>query len=204
MPTRHAHLCSAMFAVLLVGASGCGTSFSIGIRKPASTTRTPVEAATPQRPGTCRIPPLKFHIPTGEWTATETVLATNAINACAGERLVRPWDFRRLCNHGACKTYLYTVSPYGVERAKIVPDGQERYLAYFEPTAVPCPHRPGEDAGANKNYQTMTLWWSRHKKTLHGLKKSFQVGPCGGGPPAISSYVAVRTSPAADPPAEGP
>jgi len=160
--------------------------------------------AQPQRPGTCQIAPPQVHIPTGEWTATETLLTTRAIYACAGERLVRPWDFRRRCDAGTCKTYLYTASYYGVDVAEIVPVGGERYNAIFPPSSVPCPHRPGEDAGTNRAYGTITLWWSSHRQVLHGLRREYQVGPCSAGRPETSSYVAVRTNPYGDPPAEGP
>jgi hypothetical protein len=205
MPGPRARLCGAMFAILLLGgASGCGTSFSIGIRTSARTTQTPVEAATPQRPGTCQIAPPRVHFPTGEWTATRTILTTSAIDACAGERMVRPWDFRRLCKAGTCKTYLYTASYYGTAGAEIVPDGPDRYLAVFPPQTVPCPHRPGEDAGTNQDYTTLTLWRSPHTQILHGFEREHQVGPCGGGSPDTSSYVATRTNPTANPPAEGP
>ncbi|MGO9488214.1 MAG: hypothetical protein ACLQBB_04200 [Solirubrobacteraceae bacterium] len=166
----------------------------------------PVAAATgqPQKPGTCEIAPPQVRIPTGEWTASETVLSTNAIDGCAGERLVRPWDFRRRCSAGTCKTYLYTVSYYRVDVAEVVPDGRERYRAVFRPATVPCPHRPHEDAGSNVDYGTLTLWWSSRRRILHGLSWDYQAGPCGGGPPETSSYTALRTDPGANPPAEGP
>ncbi len=215
MPSAHRRVCGAILAVLLlVGASGCGASLSIGT--PASTStpqasvqstttaQTPGVAATPQRPGTCRIAPPQVRIPNGEWTATETVLTTNAIDACAGERLVRPWDFRRLCKAGTCKTYLFTASYYGVDVAQIVPDGRDRYVAVFQTATVPCPHRPGEDTGTNRSYSTITLWWSPDMQIVHGLSREHQAGPCGGGPPETSSYVARRTDPAGTPPAEGP
>jgi hypothetical protein len=100
---------------------------------------------------------------------------------------------------------LFTVSYYGVEVAKIVPDNRlPGYVAVFQPTTVPCPHRPGENAGTNQYYRTMTLWWSPDRQVLHGLKRGHQVGACGGGPSETSSYVATRTNPAANPPAEGP
>jgi hypothetical protein len=205
MPSPRTRLCGAVFAVLLLGgAGGCGASFSVGIRTSASTTQTPVEAATPQRPGTCQIAPPRVHFPTGEWTATRTILTTNAIDACAGERMVRPWDFRRLCKGGTCKTYLYTASYYGTAEAEIVPDGRDRYLAVFQPATVPCPHRPGEDAGTNQDYSTLTLWRSPHTQILHGFEREHQVGACSGGPPDTSSYVAGRTNPSANPPAQGP
>jgi hypothetical protein len=117
---------------------------------------------------------------------------------------VRPWDFRHACDAGTCETYLYTASYYGVEVAKVVPDGHERYVATFQPSPVPCPHRPGEDAGTNRDYSTITLGWSSHRQILHGLRREYQVGPCGGGPAETASYVAVRTNPAANPPAQGP
>jgi hypothetical protein len=207
-------LCGVIFAVLLGGASGCGASLSIGTIAYSSppqapvqyttTTRTPVEAATPQRPGTCQVAPPQVHLPPGEWTATETVLTTNAIDVCAGERLVRPWDFRRLCKAGTCKTYLFTADYYEEERAQIVHDGRDRYVAVFQPTTVPCPHRPGEGTGTDRSYATATLWWSPETQIIHGLAREHQVGACGGGPGETYSYVAKRTDPAKDPPAEGP
>lgn len=208
MSNPHTRLCGAMFAVLLLGgASGCGASLWIRTST-QSTTKTPAQVAAarsqPQRPGTCQIAPPQVHFPIGEWTATETILTTNSIDACAGERMVRPWDFRRLCTAGTCKTYLSTASYYGVNVAQIESDGPDRYIAVFQPTPVPCPHRPGEDTGTNQDHGTITLWWSPHKQTLHGLGRDYQVGRCGGGPGETSSYVAVRTNPSASPPAEGP
>lgn len=209
MPSCRACLCGAIFAVLILGgASGCGASVWIGRPPTSSTRKTPAQALAaatqPQRPGTCQIAPPQATFPTGAWTATETILTTSAIDACAGERLVRPWDFRRICDAASCKTYLYTASYYGIAVAEIAPDGPERYVATFQPSTVPCPHRPGEDAGANRDYSTMTLWWTSHEQVLHGLSRDHQVGPCDGGPDETSNYVAVRTNPAASPPAEGP
>jgi hypothetical protein len=215
VPALRAHFHAAVFAaVALGGASGCGASVSMGSSHASSTqadgrptgtaqARSAV-AEQPQRPGTCQIAPPQVRIPIGEWTATETILRTNAIDFCAGERLVRPWDFRRRCNAGNCKTYLFTVGYYGIEVAEVVPDGQGRFVAAFRPKTVPCPHRPGEDAGTNQALSTTTLWWSSDRQTLHGLSRDSQVGACGGGPPETSSYVATRTDPTAQPPAEGP
>jgi hypothetical protein len=216
MLTRPARQYGATFAVLLLlGASGCSAGVSVGTPPTTSTPGAPGRAtstgqvpastaiAQPQRPGTCKIAPPQVNFPTGEWTARETVLTTSAVDACAGERLVRPWDFRRVCETGTCKTYLYTASYYGVDVAKVVHDGRERYVATFPTSSVPCPHRPGEDAGTNRDYSTMTLWWSSHRQILHGLSRDYQVGPCGGGRDS-SSYVAARTNPAANPPANGP
>jgi hypothetical protein len=195
MPRARGRLCGAIFVILLLGgASGCSAGLSIG----------PVAAAKPQRPGTCRIAPPQVHFPIGEWTATETVLTTEAIDGCVGERLVRPFDFRRLCKAGKCKTYLFSASYYSVEVAQIVPHGRDRYVAVFQPTTVPCPHRPGEDTGTNRSYLTLTLWWSSDRQILRGLSREHQVGPCGGGPIETSSYVVRRTDPSANPPAEGP
>lgn len=134
----------------------------------------------------------------------ETILTTGAIDACAGERRMRPWDFRHICDAGTCQTYLYTASYYGPRVAKITPDGRERYIAKFQPSTVPCPHRPGEDAGSNHGYTTMILWWSSRRQILHGLSREHQVGRCGGRSVDTSSFVATRTNPAANPPAEGP
>ncbi len=204
MSSPRARLCGAIFAVLILGgASGCGASVWVGIRTTTSTTQTPAEAATPQRPGTCQIAGPQVHFPTGEWTSTETILTTNAIDGCVGERLVRPLDFRRLCKAGTCKTYLFSATEYGAAIAKIVPDGQG-YVAVFNPHTVPCPHRPGEDAGTNRDYSTMTLFWSPRMQALHGLLRDHQVGPCGSGFTETTSYVATRTNPTANPPAEGP
>jgi hypothetical protein len=212
-----ARIYAATFAFLLLGgASGCGAGVSVGTPsstsapqapdRATSTGHAPVAAATtqPQRPGTCQIAPPRVNFPTGEWTARRTILSTSAIDVCAGELQVRPWDFRRVCDAGICKTYLYTASYYGTDVAEIVPDGPERYVATFQPSAVPCPHRPGEDAGTNRDHSTLTLWWSSHRQILHGLGRAYQVGPCGGGPGETSSYVVVRTNPAASPPSEGP
>jgi hypothetical protein len=206
MPNRGARLCGAIFAALaLGGASGCSASVSVRT-SPTTGARSSVASRTaqPQRPGTCEFAPPHVNVPTGEWTSTETVLTTNDIDACAGERTVRPLDFRHVCNAGTCKTYLYSISIYGPAIAKVTPDGRERYLATFQSSSVPCPHRPGEDAGMDRGYSTMTLSWSSHRRLLHGVLREYQVGPCGGGPPTTSSYVAVRTNPAANPPAEGP
>jgi len=208
MPSPRARLCGAIFAVLLLGgASGCGASLWIRTST-QSTTKTPAQVAAarsqPQRPGTCRIAPPQVHFPTGEWTATKTILTTNSIDVCTGERLVRPWDFRRLCKADTCKTYLFTASYYGVDVATIVPDGRDRYIAVFRPSPVPCPHRPGENAGTNQDYSTITLWRLPHTQILHGFERQHQVGACGGGPAETSSYVATRTNPTANPPAEGP
>jgi hypothetical protein len=214
MLSARGRLCGVIFAVLLGGASGCGASLSIGTPVSSSTsqasvqytttTRTPVEVATPQRPGTCQVAPPQVHFPTGEWTATETVLTTNAIDVCVGERLVRPWDFRRLCKAGICKTYLFTADYYSEQIAQIVPDGRDRYVAVFQPATVPCPHRPGEDTGTNRSYATVTLRWSPKTQIVDGLAREHQVGACGGGPSETYSYVAKRTDPAANPLAEGP
>jgi hypothetical protein len=214
MPSR-ARLLRAVLAVLLLGgASGCGASLSIG--RPAdpsaakatgrlTSAQRAASTAQPQRPGTCQIAPPQVHFPTGGWTATETILTTNSIDACAGERLVRPVDFRRLCRAGRCRTFLFSASYYGVAVAKIVPDGRlPGYVAVFPPTTVPCPHRRGEDAGTNQDYSTITLWWSPDRQVLHGLGREHQVGRCGGGPSETYSFVATRTDPAANPPAEGP
>lgn len=205
-----------MFAVLLLcSTSGCSAGVSVGTpptspTQAASRPRGAVQARAAavtgqvQRPGSCRIAPPQVHVPTGEWTATETILDTSSVDACAGERLVRPWDFRRLCDVGHCETYLYTVGYYGVDVAEVVPKGRGRYVATFRAESVPCPHRPGEDAGRNLSYGTITLWWSPHKRTLQGLGRDYQTGACGGGPPDTSRYVAERTNPTANPPAEGP
>lgn len=78
---------------------------------------------------------------------------------------------------GNCKSYLYTVSYYGAEVAEVVPDGRGRYVSTPPPEPVPCPHRPGEDAGTSQDHSRLTLWWSPDKQTLHGLRREYQVGP---------------------------
>jgi hypothetical protein len=214
MSTRRALLYGAIFAVLLLGgASGCGATVSAWT---SSSMRTPdrlIESAQArattvgeqtQRPSTCQIAPPQINVPTGEWTAIKTILSTNAIDVCKGERLVRPMDFRRRCNAGHCKTYLYTVSYYGIMVADVLPARHGRYLATLRPQTVPCPHRPGEDTGTNQDRGAIELWWSPNKQILHGLGRQYQVGACGGGPAETSSYEAKRTNPTAKPPAEGP
>ena len=210
MPSGRERLCGAVFAILLLGgAAGCSAGVSIGTSPATGAThalaRSSVASTTqPQKPGTCKIAPPQVHFPTGEWTATETTLTTQAIDGCVGARLVRPWDFRRVCKAGSCKTYLFTANYYSVRVAQVVPVGRDRYLAVFQPTLVPCPHRPGENAGSNHAYSTLSLWWSPHTQVLQGLRREHQVGPCGGGPAETSTYVARRTNPTANPPAEGP
>lgn len=214
----------ALLALLLLGAcSGCGAGASLWVRTGTSTSPasgsnateqvvdtglTPSEAAAAashrQRPGTCRIAPPQGNFPTGEWTASKTILSTNAVDSCAGEHEVRPWDFRHVCHAGRCETYLLTESYYGVDVALIEPKGHDRYLAVFQATIVPCPHRAGEAPPTNTEYSTMTLSWSARTQTLHGMVQDRQTGPCGGGPPETASYVATRTSPSAEPPAAGP
>jgi hypothetical protein len=206
-----------MCAALLMGCvSGCGASTSAGTppstvaAAPATASgdvaQAPVASATsrPQKPGTCEIAPPRVQLPTGEWTATTTILSTNAIDACEGEQAVRPWDFRRRCAARRCTTYLFTASYYGIEVAKVVRIGHGRFLAVFRPTTVPCPHRPGEDAGSNKGYKTITFSFEPHSGTIRGLGRERQRGPCGGGPAGIKRYVVERTDPAANPPAPGP
>jgi len=217
MSPRRVRLHGAIFALLLLGgASGCGANVSVGtpatnsaaqeLGRPTGAEQARVALATgrAQRRGTCQIAPPQVRLPTGEWTATETILSTYAIDACAGERLSRPWDFRRVCGTGSCSTYLYTASFYGVEVAEVVPDGRGRYIATFRAHAVPCPHRPGENAGTNEDRKTITIWSSPGDQTLHGLGRSTQVGACGHGRSETDSYVAARTDPTANPPAEGP
>jgi hypothetical protein len=213
MTTCRARLHGAMFAVLLLGgASGCGATVSVwtsSMKTPDRPTGTAQARATTaneqtQRPGTCQIAPPQMHITTGEWTATKDILSTDAIDVCKGERQVRPMDFRRRCDANHCKTYLYTADYYGVMVANVVTTGQGRYLATFQPQTVPCPHRPGEDAGTNQDHGTIMLWWSPDKQTLHGLGREYQVGACGGGPGETSSYEVKRTNPTATPLAEGP
>ncbi len=118
MGNRRARFYGAMFAGLLLGgASGCGatvwikTSGSTTMPGAIGTARARAAAADEQTqtPGTCQVPPPQIHMPNGEWTATKTILSTDAIDICKGERQVRPMDFRRRCEAGHCKTYLYTV-----------------------------------------------------------------------------------------------
>ena len=206
----------ATLAVLLLGGvSGCSGGVSVGTPPTSRSTPAPdgsartararaAGTARAQRPGTCEIAPPSVRLPTGEWTATKTILSTNAIDVCAGERQSRPMDFRRRCAAGRCKTYLFSASYYGMKVAEVVPAGRGRYVATFRPTPVPCPHRPGEDTGTNWAHLTITLRWSPDRQSLHGLGRDRQVGPCGGGPAEVSSYVVRRTNPTANPPAEGP
>lgn len=194
MTVTRARLLRVTFAIFLfAGAGGYG---AVWTRSTKTLDR--------QRPGTCQIGPPQIHVPTGEWTATETILKTYAIDTCTGERLIRPIDFRRRCKAGHCKTYLYSVNYYGISVAEVVPTGRGRYLATFRPVTVPCPHRPREDTGTNQDHGTITLWWAQDKQILRGLSQDYQVGICGGNPAETASYEIKRTNPTAMPPAEGP
>ena len=208
IPSRARLLYRAMLVILLTGIALWARTNGSVKTPDQSTAATRAQAATgdelAQRPGTCQVAPPQIHVPIGEWTATETILITTSVDACTGEQLVRPMDFRRRCDADHCKTHLYSVDYYGAAVADVVPAGEERYLATFKPTFVPCAHRPGEDAGTDRDYGTITLWWSPDKQTLHGLGRDYQVGPCGSGPVETSSYEVKRTNPTAKPLAEGP
>lgn len=198
---------TVLAAVLLFACTGCGEAVSVsegsgGLKVSAHPLS---EVAQAPKPGVCSIPSPRAHFATGEWTAHETILTTDAADGCVGEQTVHPWDFRRLCKAGRCETYLLTQSLYNpLEIAPITPDGSGHYTAVFPPSTAPCPHRPGEDAGRNTLYGIITLWWSDDRQTLYGFRRERYVGPCGGGPPETGSYVAVRTNPAANWPADGP
>ena len=105
------------------------------------------------------------------------------------------WSFRHRCEAGRCKTYLFTASYYGVSVAQVAPDGRNRYLAVFPRHTVPCPHRPGEDAGTNQDHSTLTLEWSPNKQTLHGFESQRQVALAAAAPakpPATWLYARIR------------
>ena len=195
MPTR-ARFNVVIFAALLCCTSGCGGgSTTRASLRPMDLAQARAASGHAQRPGTREVSSPHVHIPTGDWTATETILETKSVDACAGERLVCPWDFRRLCKAGKCKTYLYTMSYYGVEAAEVVANGRGGYVAKFPPSTVPCPHRRGEDAGTNESRGTITIRWSDAGRTLRGIGRKYQEGACGGGPPDTSRYVATRDGP---------
>ena len=206
MSARRSRFGGATVAIfVLAGLSGCGVSLGT----PHRPTRSPQEQAAvsagyAQRPGACQIAPPRIHFPTGEWTATGTVINTNAIDGCVGEKQVRPWDFRRICHGSHCETFLLTATYYAVAIAHVVQTGPGQYVAIFRPTPIPCPHPPGEQRGFNQDHGTITLRWSPDKQTLKGMSRDYQVGPCGGGPAEVDSYVVRRTDPAANPPAQGP
>lgn len=201
---RRARCCGAMFVSMLAlgGASGCGASVS-AVTQPANARPVAVNGQ-PQRPGTCQFAPPSIRIPTGEWTATETTLSTNAADACAGERVVRPIDFRRHCAAGHCETVLFTVGYYGLLVANVRPAGNGRYIANYLPHTVPCPHPPGQSRGTNEAHKTLVLS-SSGKKVLVGRGTTYQKGSCGRGiRPETSAFVIRWTNPNANPPPEGP
>jgi hypothetical protein len=174
-----------LVATLLAGASsGC----AVGISTPGS------PAGNVPRP--------YVHFSTGAWTATGTILETRAVDARLGERIVRPWAFGKQCEHGACRTTFSRQTLYTYEQTTLSPHGRF-YVAHFPAEIVPCPHRPGEDAGSNEDYATFTLWWSAEHQAVFATEKQNQVGRCGGGTER-TSWIAKRTDPAAAVPAPGP
>jgi hypothetical protein len=176
-----------------VGAAGCATS---------TNTSTPAHARAAVAPGSVQPPSVAFS--TGGWTATGTFLQTRDADFHPGEVITRPWDFRKICDSGSCHTILGRQTVYGVEMASIQRQGS-RYVVNWPPSAVPCPHYPGENAGSSEQFSTLVLRWSVNHETLVGIERAQSFGKsCGGGPPDIVRWVARRTNPSARPLAVGP
>lgn len=175
---------------LLAGASaGCGVSIS-----------TSVHHVVP--PGSVPRPYVRFS--SGEWTATGTILETHAADGRPGERIVRPWNFARICENHYCRTVFIRQTLYSQEETPLEAHGG-RYVADFPPETTPCPHYPGEDAGTSQNYATFTLWWSANHKEVLAMEHEKYVGhDCGGGETETVRWVARRTDPAVPTPALGP
>lgn len=187
---NRALLSGVTLAVLIAGGSaGCGVS--------VSTPRHPV-----LRSGSVPKPYVRFS--PGEWTATGTILDTQAADARPGETIVRPWDFTRSCENRSCRTIFSRQTLYHREETPLDPrDG--RYVAVFPPATVPCPHYPGEDAGTSQVYATFTLWRSANREVVYAIEHERYMGQqCGGGQTETVRWVAKRTNPTARMPAMGP
>ena len=172
---RYEHVCaarcSAAFSVALSGC-GVGVELSTAARENQPTAeQTKLAETRPQLAGTCKVAPPEVQLPSGDWTATATILSTEAIDACVGQKYIRPWTFRLVCLAGQCKTYLHTFSYYGEEVAEVVPTGVSTYEVAFPPTNVPCPHRPREDTGTNRVYTQISFWWSSPGQSAHRGKQ---------------------------------
>jgi hypothetical protein len=183
-------LYGAALAVLVAGSSaGCGGIASTPL------TRQPFQAGSVQRPDVQFAP--------GEWTATGTILETDAADARPGEDIVRPWDFRRICENHSCRTIFIRQTLYGPRETPLEARGG-RYVGVFPPEPTPCPHYPGEDAGTSQNYSTFTLWWSANHQAVFAMEHERYVGRnCGGGTESVR-WTARRTNPSAAVPALGP
>jgi hypothetical protein len=152
-------------------------------------------------PGSVPRPNVRFS--TGQWTATGTILETQAVDARRGERIVRPWSFTRICEHRSCRTLFFRQTLYSREQTQLEAHSG-RYFAAFPPETVPCPHYPGENAGTAEDYASFTLWWSANRHEVLALEHEHYVGRrCGGGNETIR-WVARRTHPTARTPALGP
>ena len=175
-------------SVAITGA-GCATSTHT-----SPSTHAPPHVA----PGSVQPPSVAFS--TGDWTATGTYLETQDADFRPGDVINRPWYFRKICRDRSCQTVLTRETLYDVETAPVERQGG-RYVVDWPPSAVPCPHYPGENAGSAEVYATLVLQWSANHQTLAGTERARSVGqPCGGGPPDVIRWVARRTNPAARPP----
>lgn len=190
--------CRAVLAALVaVGIAGCAASIHASIHISGPDHAPPVVA-----PGSVQPPNVSFS--TGDWTATGTFLQTRDADAHPGEVITRPWNFRKICDSGSCHIVLTRETLYGFETAPIERQGS-RYVVNWPPSAVPCPHYPGQNAGFSEQYSTLLLRWSVNHETLVGIEGGQSFGKsCGGGPPDILRWVARRTNPSARPLAVGP
>lgn len=187
MSTDRARLYRTALLVLVAGSSaGCGT---VGL----------TSAHPSPRPGSVARPRVQFAA--GEWTATGTILEAQVADASSGEKIVRPWDFRKTCQRDSCGTVFLRQTLYGWEETPLVrtPRG---YLAVFPPSSAPCPHYPGEDAGTSQDHATFTLEWSANRQEVIATEHERYVGNACGGMETVS-WVAKPTNPDS-PPASGP
>jgi hypothetical protein len=149
--------------------------------------------ATPPQVQPGSVPRPTVHFQPGQWTATGTILATEAADANPGELIERPWTFRRVCVP-SCQTFLIFEGEYGPTEAVLVPHAGF-YTAAFPRYTVPCAHRPGEDAGTAREYSVLKLWWSGDK--ILAIEHSRYVGNACPSGPETKRWVAVRTNPGA-------
>jgi hypothetical protein len=154
------------------------------------------------QPGSVPRPYVRFS--SGEWTATGTILDTQAVDARPGETIVRPWDFRRICENRSCRTIFSRQTLYSRDETPLEARGA-RYIADFPPQTTPCPHHLGEHAGTSQFYARFTLWWSLNHDLVYAMEHARYGGQqCGDGATETIRWVAKRTNPAAAIPATGP
>jgi hypothetical protein len=169
---------------------------------PASNLTTLAPAGT-RGPAPGKIPQPYVRFARGEWTATGTTLETQAADGSVGEVSVRPWDFKRVCEHGSCHMNFWRQTQYRFEETRLQARGA-RYVAVFPPESVPCPHRRREKIRTGEDYSSLTLWWSADHQTVDAVEHARYVSSQCLGFTERTRWVARRTDPSAPTPALGP